>query len=70
MNTFSNDNELIQYIHNEIVNTKEAAEMLGCTRQNIKRLVDINELTPVKIMNKDKLFLKKHIIKRQLIKGK
>ena len=70
MITFNNDKDLIHFIHNETVTTQEAADMLGCTRQYIKKLVDANKLLPVKVMSKDKLFLKKDIVERQLNKKK
>lgn len=57
--------ELKSFMENEIVNTNGAAEILGCTRQNIKRIVDNGKLVPLKEMEKDRLFLKSDVIKRK-----
>lgn len=47
-----------------IVSTAEAAQMLGCTRQNIDSLVRRGKLMPVKAYAKNKLFLRSDILRR------
>ncbi|MDU4960222.1 MAG: helix-turn-helix domain-containing protein [Sporomusaceae bacterium] len=56
--------ELRAFIAEKIVNTAEAAELLGCSRQNIADLVKRGKLQPVKEMQKDRLFLKEDILAR------
>ncbi|MDM5213260.1 DNA-binding protein [Peribacillus sp. NJ4] len=46
--------ELKQFIEKDIVTTKE----VGCTRQNIKQLVDYGKLVPIKETSRECLFLK------------
>jgi len=62
---FESVEELKTFLQEQVVNTKEAAEILGCTRQNIKRIVDNGKLTPIKEMEKDRLFLKADVLKRK-----
>lgn len=57
--------ELRRFLENEAIGTIEAAEILGCTRQNIKRLVDNGKLVPIKTLERDRLFLKADILKRK-----
>lgn len=52
------------FISHCIVNTAEAAELLGCSRQNIDDLVCRNKLHPIKTDPKNKLFLKSEILQR------
>lgn len=53
-----------QFVESRVVNTAEAAELLGCTRQNIDDLIRRGKLHPVKATPKNKLFLKSEIIQR------
>ena len=53
------------FVENRIVNTAEAAELLECSRQNIKDLIQRNKLHPVKVSPKNKLFLKSEILQRK-----
>ena len=48
-----------------VINTSEAAELLGCTRQYINELVKTNKLHPIKSSEKNTLFLKSEIMKRR-----
>ncbi|MCM3454416.1 helix-turn-helix domain-containing protein [Heyndrickxia oleronia] len=61
---FKSVEELKAFLQEQVVNTKQAAEILGCTRQNIKRIVDNGKLVPIKEMEKDRLFLKADVLKR------
>ena len=51
-------------IRNGLVNTAEAAQMLGCSRQNIDDLVKRGKLVPVKKTARDRLFFADDIKKR------
>jgi excisionase family DNA binding protein len=59
--SFKDFEALKDYIKDEIITTQEVADLLGCSRQNIKQLVDHNTLVPVKITGRDRLFLKSEV---------
>jgi DNA-binding transcriptional MerR regulator len=46
----------------EVVTTTEAVELIGCSRQNIKQLVDHGTLVPIKQTPKERLFLKEDVL--------
>ncbi|MBU8576985.1 DNA-binding protein [Bacillus pumilus] len=54
--------ELKTFMDEAVVNSSEAIKILGCTRQNLKQLVDHKSLTPIKITNRERLFLKADVI--------
>ncbi|WP_228307672.1 DNA-binding protein [Priestia sp. J2] len=54
--------ELMDFLANEIVNTAEAAEIIGCSVQNINQRVERGSLIPIRGAKKDKLFLKTDIV--------
>lgn len=64
MYTFKNDGDLKKFIADEVIETKDAADILGCSRQYIDQLVKQEKLVPIKFLNKNKLFLKKDILAR------
>ena len=47
-----------------IINTSEAAEILNCSRQYINELVKASKLQPLKSSEKNTLFLKSEVLKR------
>ena len=47
-----------------IINASEAAEMLGCSRQNIIDLTKRGKLHPIKTSEKSTLYLKSEVLKR------
>lgn len=47
-----------------IINAAEAAEILGCSRQYINELVRTDKLHPIKSSEKNTLFLKSEVMKR------
>ncbi|MFT3655123.1 hypothetical protein DALLNEIH_01543 [Bacillus sp. B01(2024)] len=51
-----------RFLNEEIVNTSEAIEILGFTRQYLNQLVKNGELEPMKEMPRDRLFLKEDIL--------
>ncbi|TWH47960.1 AlpA family transcriptional regulator [Sporomusa sp. KB1] len=61
---FESEKDLILFIIDNIVTTREAMEILGCSRQNIDDLIKRGKLTPVKKWDRDKLFWKSDIMKR------
>ncbi len=61
MYNFKTENELKNFISNNIISTSEAAEILNCSRQYINQLVKENKLIPVKKINYITLFLKSDI---------
>lgn len=61
MYNFTTDEELKQFITDNIISTGEAAELLGCSRQYINQLVKENKLIPIKKINYITLFLKSDV---------
>lgn len=61
MYQFNTDEEIKQFISENIISTGEAAEILGCTRQYINHLVKENKLIPIKKINYITLFLKSDV---------
>lgn len=59
---FKDVNSLKEFIEQEVITTHEVAEMLGCSRQNIKQLVDYKTLIPIKQTSRERLFLKSDVI--------
>ncbi len=62
---FNNTEELKKFICSEVIETTEAAHILGCSRQYIDQLVKEQKLIPVKILNRNKLFYKPDILARK-----
>ena len=52
------------FVIHRSVNVSEAAEILGYTRQNIEYLTQTGKLHPVKASDKNTLYLKSEILKR------
>lgn len=52
------------FITHSVVNASEAAEILGCTRQNIDYLSKTGKLHPIKSSEKNTLFFKSEVLKR------
>lgn len=52
------------FVVHRIVNVAEAAELLGCSRQNIDYLTRAGKLHPVKSSGKNTLYFKSEILKR------
>lgn len=58
---FTTDEELKQFIADNIISTGEAAELLGYSRQYINQLIKENKLIPIKKINYITLFLKSDV---------
>ena len=56
--------DFLCFSRHSIVNTAEASELLGCSRQNIDDLIKRGKIQPVKAYPKNKLFLKADIERR------
>ncbi|MEE3947758.1 Uncharacterized protein BCZB5J_02278 [Bacillus cereus] len=63
MYKFETKDDLIRFIQNKIVNTSEALEILGCSRQNLNVMVQKEKVKPIKEMSRDRLYFKEDIIK-------
>ncbi|MDO6632866.1 DNA-binding protein [Bacillus thuringiensis] len=63
MYKFETKNELIRFIQDEIVNTSEALDILGCSRQNLNVMVQKEKVKPIKEMSRDRLYFKEDILK-------
>ncbi|MDA1478290.1 helix-turn-helix domain-containing protein [Bacillus changyiensis] len=59
---FESIDELREFMDKEVITTSEAIEIIGCSRQNLKQLVDYGTLKPLKTTNRDRLFLKADIL--------
>lgn len=59
--------DFISFIANRVVNSAEAAEILGCSRQNIDDLTRRGMLHPVRKDTRNKLYMKNEV--QQRIKG-
>ncbi|CCJ33085.1 helix-turn-helix domain-containing protein [Caloramator australicus] len=62
---FNSREELERFIQNEIVDTSEALEILGCSRQNLNDLIKRGKIKPIKEMKRDRLFFKSDILARK-----
>ncbi|XLP24152.1 DNA-binding protein [Bacillus toyonensis] len=63
MYKFETKDDLIRFIQNEIVNTSEALDILGCSRQNLNVMVQKEKVKPIKEMSRDRLYFKEDILK-------
>ena len=57
--------DFIGFVRHRIVNTNEACQLLGCSRQNIDDLMKRDKLHPIRKDAKYKLFLKSEIMQRR-----
>ena len=53
-----------EFVVHRVINSAEAAELLDCSRQNISDLIKRNKLHPIKSTEKNTLFLKSEVMKR------
>ncbi|PGV66214.1 DNA-binding protein [Bacillus cereus] len=63
MYKFETKEDLIRFVNDEIVNTSEALDILGCSRQNLNMMVKKEKITPIKEMVRDRLFFKDDVLK-------
>lgn len=57
--------DFICYASQRVINTSEAADILGCSRQNIDDLTKRGKLHPIKVTAQSKLFLKSEVLQRK-----
>lgn len=62
---FESKEELAVFIASEVIDTSEAMEIMGCTRQNIADQVKRGKLIPIKEMKRDRLFFKSDVKQRK-----
>lgn len=62
---FDSKENLIEFIRAEIITTAEATAILNCSRQYLDELVSKGKITPVKTINRVRLYWKDDIIKLQ-----
>lgn len=55
-----------RFVRRNLVNSAEAAEILGCSRQNIEKLIDQGKLHPVRRLAKSTLLLKSEVEQRKI----
>lgn len=65
MYCFNTKEELIAFIAENVITSKEASEILGCCRQNIDDLVKRNKLKPIRVLPRDRLFFKEDVLVRK-----
>lgn len=58
---FKSKEKLIMFIQNEIITTAEATDLLNCSRQYLDELVSKGKITPVKTINRVRLYWKEDI---------
>ena len=61
---FKDIEQLREFITENVLDTAEAAELLGCSRQRIGALVNEGKLTPLKQFGNNRLFLRADIEER------
>ena len=57
--------DFVCFASQRVINTSEAAEILGCSRQNIDDLTKRGKLNPIKTTQQGKLFLKSEVLQRK-----
>ena len=53
---FDSKEQLITFIQSEIITTAEATDLLNCSRQYLDELVSKGKITPVKTINRVRLY--------------
>ena len=61
---FSSLQEMECFLQEELVGTQEAADMMGCSRQYIHKILKQGKLTPALRVGKDFIFWKQEIALR------
>ena len=60
--TFDDKEHLVNFICNEIITTAEATAILNCSRQYLDELVSKGKITPIKTINRVRLYWKNDIL--------
>ena len=56
--------DFITFASRRIINASEAADLLNCSRQYVNELVKTGKLHPIKVSEKNTLFLKSEVLRR------
>jgi excisionase family DNA binding protein len=59
---FDSKEKLIEFIRAEIITTAEATDLLSCSRQYLDELVNKGKITPVKTINRVRLYWRGDIL--------
>ncbi|MEK4697966.1 DNA-binding protein [Bacillus sp. FSL M8-0063] len=70
MFNFETKEQLTKFIQDEILNSSEALDILGCSRQYLNKLIKEGKLTPIKETTRDRLFYKQDIVNRKSLMRK
>lgn len=62
---FNSKEELFKFISENILDSSEAIDLLGCSRQNFNRLVNNGKIAPIKRTSRNAIFLKEDVINRK-----
>ncbi|MBK5489739.1 DNA-binding protein [Bacillus wiedmannii] len=65
MFNFETKEQLTKFIQDEILNSSEALDILGCSRQYLNKLIKEEKLIPIKETTRDRLFYKQDILVRK-----
>lgn len=57
-------NDFRNFAAQRVINTAEAAEILGCSKQNVLDLAKRGKLHPIKVSEKNTIYLKSEVLKR------
>ena len=57
--------DFLTFVQKRIINTAQACQILGCSRQNIDDLVRRGRLHPIRTDEKQKLFLRNEVLQRR-----
>ncbi len=60
--SFDDKEHLIHFICNEIITTAEATALLNCSRQYLDELVNKGKITPIKTINRVRLYWRDDIV--------
>ena len=70
MHQLNSREDIEKFLQTHIVNTSEAIEILGCSRQYLNQLIKSGVIKPVKEFARDRLFIKAEIEQRKEYMGK
>lgn len=70
MHQLNSREDIEKFLQTHIVNTSEAIEILGCSRQYLNQLIKSGVIKPVKEFARDRLFIKAEIEERKEYMGK
>lgn len=60
--TFNDKDQLVSFICTEIITTAEATDILDCSRQYLDELVSKGKITPIKTINRVRLYWRNDIV--------